>query len=112
MEKLIACCGINCFTCNAKIATLTNDNALREKTAKLWAEQFSAPYITVETINCTGCREEGAKFSYCEACEIRNCVQSKTYKTCGDCGEMETCSIVKAIHQHAPELKENLKFLN
>jgi len=112
MEKLIACCGIDCAACDARIATITNDNALREKTAKTWAEQFSAPGITTEMINCFGCREEGAKFSHCEECEIRNCVHAKGYQTCGDCDELETCSIVGAIHQYMPELRENLLSLN
>ena len=112
MEKLIACCGINCATCDARTATLTNDDALREKTAKTWAEQFSIPHIPIEAINCTGCRGDGVKFSHCDECEIRNCVQAKGYQTCGDCEELETCAIVGAIFQHMPELKENLKSLN
>ena len=44
----------------ANIATLTNDNTLREKTAALWTELNGVP-ITAEMINCTGCRMEGAK---------------------------------------------------
>jgi len=110
MEKLIACCGIDCVTCDARIATLTNDDALREKTAKTWSEQFSAD-IPAESINCTGCREEGVKISHCDECEIRICVHAKGYQTCADCEEMETCTIVGAIFQHMPELKDNLKSL-
>ncbi len=30
-NKLIGCCGVDCDTCDARIATITNDNALREK---------------------------------------------------------------------------------
>jgi len=112
MEKLIACCGIDCVTCDARIATVTNDDALKEKTAKAWAEQFSAPNIIAETINCLGCREEGAHFLYCGMCEIRKCVHEKGYQTCADCDEMDTCSIVGPIHQNNPELVENLKSLN
>jgi len=111
MEKLIACCGIDCATCDARTATLTNDDVLREKTAKTWAEQFSIPSLPVEMINCTGCREEGVKFSHCGECEIRNCVKAKGYQTCADCEELDTCAIVGAIFQHAPELKDNLKSL-
>ena len=32
-NQLIGCCGLDCETCDARIATITNDNALREKTA-------------------------------------------------------------------------------
>lgn len=30
-NQLIGCCGLDCETCDARIATLTNDNVLREK---------------------------------------------------------------------------------
>jgi len=112
MERLIACCGIDCATCDARIATVTNDDVLRKITAEKWAEQFSAPDITAESINCFGCREEGLKFSHCEVCEIRICVHQKGYQTCGECSELDTCSIVGAIHQYMPELRDNLKSLN
>ena len=35
-NQLIGCCGLDCEVCDARIATLTNDTALREKTAALW----------------------------------------------------------------------------
>jgi hypothetical protein len=53
MEKQIACCGLDCAGCDARIATLANDNELRTKTAEQWKVQFSAD-ITPEMINCTG----------------------------------------------------------
>ena len=31
MNRFIACCGLDCEKCDARIATITNDNALREK---------------------------------------------------------------------------------
>ena len=34
-NQLIGCCGLDCENCDARIATLTNDNTLREKTAAL-----------------------------------------------------------------------------
>lgn len=34
-NQLIGCCGLDCEKCDARIATLTNDNVLREKTAAL-----------------------------------------------------------------------------
>ena len=33
--QLIGCCGLHCETCDARIATITNDDALRERTAAL-----------------------------------------------------------------------------
>ena len=38
MKQLIACCGLDCESCDARIATVRDDNELREKTAQLWSE--------------------------------------------------------------------------
>lgn len=109
MKQLIACCGIDCEGCDARIATVNNDDELREKTSQAWSAMNNAPEITAETINCMGCREEGVKFAYCSNyCEIRKCVASKGYSTCGDCEEVNSCQTVAAIFQHAPNAKENL----
>ena len=108
MKQLIACCGIDCEYCDARIATIANDNALREETAKKWREMFEAPDISAESINCTGCRPEGVKFSQCDVCEIRKCVNSKGFDTCGDCDKLDTCEIVGFVLQNVPGAKENL----
>jgi len=109
MKKQIACCGLDCDTCDARIATLSNNDELRKKTAESWQKMYNAPGLTMESINCTGCRMEGVKFSHCEACEIRNCVRKKGYDTCGDCDEMGTCAIVAMVHKYVPQAIENLK---
>jgi hypothetical protein len=111
MEKLIASCGLNCAACDARIATLNNDDELRAKTAEKWKVQFNAPDMTPEMINCTGCREEGAKIGHCAECEIRNCALEKNFKTCAECGEMDSCDKLKAMHQFVPEALENLQSL-
>ena len=54
MKQLIACCGLDCEGCDARIATVGNDNELREKTARKWSEMNNAPEITAATINCMG----------------------------------------------------------
>ncbi len=112
MEKLISCCGLNCATCDARIATIKNDDELRKATADKWRISFNAPDLSPEMINCTGCREEGMKFSHCNVCEIKNCVKTKGFRTCGDCPEMETCSIVSGVHKYVPEAITNLRNLN
>jgi len=77
MNKLIACCGLNCADCDARIATIADDNELRAKTAEKWKIQHNATDITPEMINCTGCIKSGVKFEHCGNCEIRNCAISK-----------------------------------
>lgn len=109
MKQLTACCGLDCESCDARLATVADDDALREKTARKWSEMNNAPQITAATINCMGCRTEGVKFAYCsDYCEIRKCVQAKGFDTCGDCPELERCPTVSPIFQHAPGAKENL----
>lgn len=111
MNKLIACCGLDCEKCDAYIATINNDDALREKVAKLWAKMNNAP-ITPEMITCTGCRMEGAKTPYCGyMCEIRKCVIKKGFDTCAKCSDMENCETVGMVFSEAPQAIINLQKL-
>ena len=112
MKELIACCGINCENCEARIATLLNDDQMRREVAAKWSEMFHASYLTPEMINCTGCRVKGAKFSHCETtCNIRKCVRSKGYSSCADCMEIDDCPIVGEIFRVVPDARENLRNL-
>jgi hypothetical protein len=112
MHKLISCCGLNCETCDARIATIKNDDELRKATAESWQKMFNAPELPFESINCTGCRMDGVKFAHCTTCGIKTCAQKKGYETCGECDVMDTCEIVAFVHKHAPEAVTNLKSLN
>ena len=83
MRNMIAYCGLDCEKCDAYLATINNDQALRAKTAKLWAELNNAP-ILPEHINCEGCRVDGMKTVYCDnLCNIRQCALKKGVTTCG-----------------------------
>lgn len=109
MNDLIAFCGLNCEKCDAFIATKNNDNALREKTAKLWSE-LNNVLILPEHINCDGCRVNGRKTVFCDKlCPIRQCAMQKGVETCGDCSEMEHCSKIAMVHANNEEAKRNLK---
>ena len=108
MKQLIACCGLDCESCDARTATIRNDNGLREKTAREWS-MLNQVEITADAINCTGCRAEGVKTVYCsELCGIRKCVHEKGFDTCGDCKELDHCPVADAIFRHNPAAKENL----
>ena len=109
MRNMIAYCGLDCEKCDAYLATIHHDQALREKTAKLWAELNHAP-ILPEHIYCEACRMDGAKTVYCERlCGIRQCALKKGAVTCGDCPDMETCPVVGEIISNEPEALKNLK---
>ena len=108
MKDLIAYCGLDCETCEARLATVNNDNELRAKVAKLWSELNNVE-ITPEMINCVGCRVDGVKTPYCEAlCPIRQCALSRKVETCGDCTEMDTCGKVGMILKNNEAARQNL----
>ena len=109
MKDLIGYSGLDCEKCDAYLATVHDDQALREKTAALWAELNHAP-ILPEHINCKGCRADGVKTVYCESlCEIRQCAMKRGAETCGGCPELEDCRTVGAIFSHSPDALKNLK---
>jgi len=109
MNQLIGCCGLNCKTCDARIATIENDDKLREKTAKLWSE-LNGVVILPEMINCTGCLVEGVKTIFCDKfCKIRSCALKKGLNNCGECIEMEKCENLAIIAKNNPCVIKNLK---
>lgn len=109
MKQLIGICGIDCEKCDARIATLNDDNALREKTAKLWGSLNNIE-IPTEAINCMGCRTEGIKTLYClNMCEIKKCATSKGYDTCAECDTLKSCELIQPIASCHHDIFENLK---
>ena len=109
MKNYIAFCGLDCETCEARMVTIQNDDALRKKVAKLWSE-LNGVEITPEMINCVGCRIDGVKTPYCESlCPIRQCAVKKGVETCGNCSEMESCEKLGAITEHNSDALKRLK---
>ncbi len=109
MKDMIGYCGLDCEKCDAYIATINDDQALREKTAELWSKLNNAP-ILPEHINCQGCRKNGVKTVFCEfLCDIRKCAIKKHVATCGECSELENCSTVGAIISNNSDALNNLR---
>ncbi len=109
MKKYIAYCGLDCEVCEARLATVNNDDSLREKVATLWSE-LNGVEITPDMINCSGCRIEGVKTPYCDSlCPIRQCALKKGHDTCGSCSDMEACEKVAMIIGNNVEALGNLK---
>ena len=105
---LIAYCGLNCEECEAYIATINNDDKLREKVAKEWSIANEV-VITKEMINCEGCRTDGKKFPFCDTmCPIRICGKEKQMETCGDCKNLKTCEKLKMVTDHNDKALDNL----
>jgi hypothetical protein len=104
MKKLISACGINCAECEARIATIENDNAKRKEVAAKWSKAYDA------SINCTGCMEDGIKFSHCNECEYRECVVEMGIEHCSECDDYP-CEELEQFFEHVPQAKENLEAL-
>lgn len=109
MKKYIAYCGLDCESCEARRATVNDDDSLRQKVAKEWSELNSVE-ITPEMINCTGCRIVGVKTPFCESlCPIRQCAMGRDVETCGGCGEMNKCEKLGMITKNNAHALKNLK---
>lgn len=109
MEKLIAACGIDCSECEARKATLANDNEKRAQVAEKWSKQYEAN-LTAEHINCMGCMESGVHFGHCNECDYRHCVRSKGLRNCSECSDYP-CEIISQFHSYVPSAQANLEEL-
>lgn len=109
LKQFIAYCGLDCAQCDARIATVNNDDELRVKVAKEWSE-LNGVDITSDMIHCVGCRIEGVKTPYCQSlCPIRQCARGKGFKICSDCDGMDRCEKVGAIIGNNALALDNLK---
>ena len=109
MKNLIAYCGLDCEKCEARLATINNDNDLRTKVADKWSKLNNIT-ITPEMINCEGCRTDGKKTVFCDKlCAIRQCAINKKHETCGDCAEMKTCKKVAMVIGNNADAFKNLE---
>ena len=108
MNKYIGYCGLDCESCEARIATVNGDEALRRKVAAEWSKLNHAE-ITPEMIRCNGCRTDGVKSLYCDSiCGIRKCAVQKGCDTCAACTEMEECAKLGMILANNAEAKARL----
>lgn len=109
MRDFIAYCGLDCETCEARVATINDDQQLREKVAKEWSEMNNVE-ITPEMINCTGCRIPGVKTPFCQSmCPIKICAEVKGVETCGSCGSLRNCEKVAMVIDRNEEARRNLE---
>ena len=109
MKDLIGFCGLDCEQCPAYIATVNDDDEMRQEIAKNWSE-LNDVEITPEMVNCEGCRVEGLKTIFCDClCQVRQCALEKNYETCADCEEMETCEKIRVIFENNENALKNLK---
>jgi len=97
-KNLIAPCGLNCETCDARIATINDDNGLRARTAAKWCQLNNTDAIKPEHINCLGCMSEGIKTAFCTSmCQVRKCCLAKGFTSCAQCDDKRSCEELRVF---------------
>jgi len=110
MGERVSYCGLNCAECKAYIATIRNDQKMREEVAQSWSEMYQAE-ISASQINCRGCTDpEGPYFSHCYECEIRKCSKEHEVINCAYCDEYH-CEKIENFFTMVPEAKNRLDTL-
>jgi hypothetical protein len=108
MKTMIAYCGIDCGNCPSYIATQSKDRDELEKTTEMWRKQYNAPDMTVESIMCDGCMNNGLLSGYCGMCKVRACASGKDMTTCAECKDYQTCTDLAEFHKQAVQAKLTL----
>ena len=109
MKDYIACCGLDCETCKARLATIHDDDALRAEVAAAWSE-LNHIEITPSMINCTGCRIPGAKTPFSDTlCPIRQCALARKHPTCAPCPELRSCPKLSMVTSNNAAALRNLQ---
>ncbi len=108
MNEMIAFCGLDCEQCEARLATVNDDDLMRERVAASWSK-LNGVSIGPEDINCTGCRVEGVKTVFCNSlCQIRKCASEKHLECCGNCSRMLECEKLSMITGNNEDAKKRL----
>ena len=107
MKEMIGYCGLDCEKCDAYLATIHGDQALRGKAAALWAKLNDTRLARTHHLRRVA---SGIKTVFCQnLCNIRQCALKKGASTCGDCPDFKNCPSIGAIIANHPSVLENLK---
>jgi hypothetical protein len=110
MATLIAACGLDCAKCDAYIATQAKDMTALATLADKWIQEYSAPGLTAENVQCDGCMLEGRKIGHCSECKIRLCALERNLPTCAACPDY-ACQQLEGFLQQVPQARANLEAL-
>ncbi|MDD4160426.1 MAG: DUF3795 domain-containing protein [Synergistaceae bacterium] len=105
---ITGCCGMDCSSCEARLATLRNDMEALSKIAAAEENRSGHSFILPSRMRCTGCMEPGAKSISCAECRIRICAEERSIPHCGFCEEFP-CDLGDIIWEAIPEYKKNIE---
>jgi hypothetical protein len=110
MKEIISVCGLKCNECGCYLATLHDDDRLREKIAEEWSKAYGAD-VEPEDINCDGCNTDSDRvYTHCHECEMRLCAFRKEFDTCAECPDYP-CAKLEDLHRMVPSARDNLNAL-
>lgn len=110
MTTLIAACGLDCAQCEAYIATQANDLLGLERVAQKWSQEFNAPGLTADNVQCDGCMVAGQKLGHCNECKMRLCAIERGLANCAACPDY-ACETLAGFFVSVPQAKANLDAL-
>jgi len=104
-----AVCGLDCATCEARLATQANDEAEKERVAATWREMYKAPSIDAAYVTCDGCLSlDGHLGGHCLECNIRACGLERGVANCAHCADYETCAKLAKFFEAVPDARATL----
>jgi len=84
-KELLAPCGLYCGVCGILMAHRDSNEKFKERLAPVYG-------VAPAEIVCEGCLSD-VRFSYCQACPIRTCVENHGYEACHQCGDFPCARI-------------------
>ncbi|WP_082128469.1 DUF3795 domain-containing protein [Kosmotoga pacifica] len=97
-----AYCGIDCFRCSVYIATINNDEKLREETAAKWRKEFHLE-VESEDLVCRGCKS-GRAWKMCIDCPFVKCCKERRLNNCGECDSYPCSRISEFLKDFSDEM--------
>jgi len=82
------------------IATVNNDDKLREETAKKWSKEINLE-ITAKDLVCYGCKSSQT-WKMCRDCPFVKCCKGKGLDNCGEC-DSYPCAEINKFLKNLPE---------
>ena len=108
-QRILAYCGLECTECPAFLATGTDDDTLRAKTAKRWSSKEWT--VAPAEVNCLGCTAETGHFKWCARCEVRGCAVEKGVATCAGCADYGCDTLEALLKMVGDEARRKLEAL-
>jgi len=107
MSELIAYCGLDCYKCDAFIATQAEGSKRLKQIAERWTQELKTKF-TPQDVLCDGCRSQRIS-GWCERiCLIRSCAEKRGTETCTHCSDYQ-CEKLKRFLSDESTAKEYLE---